>query len=125
MSEWVPFWPQTAAVSGASVNSLYIAELVLAGLILAAVLGMMLTFCIRYRRGSVASRANPTQKSWLFEIGWTVATLVGFLALFVWGATMFLWLYQTPPGDIEIFVVGKQWMWQVQHPGGQREIDAL
>jgi cytochrome c oxidase subunit II len=125
MSEWVPFWPNTAAVGAAAVNRLYIAELVLAGIILAAVVGMMGTFCVRYRRGSTASRADLTQKSWLFEIGWTAATLAGFLALFVWGGSMFLWLYRTPPGDIEIFVVGKQWMWQVQYPGGQREIDAL
>ncbi len=26
---------------------------------------------------------------------------------------------------MEIFVVGKQWMWKVQHPGGQREINEL
>ena len=125
MSEWVPFWPRTAAVGGAAVDKLYIAELVLAGLILAAVVGMTATFCIRYRRGSSISRTLARQKSWNVEIGWTAGTLLGFLALFVWGAAMFIWLYRTPPGDIEIFVVGKQWMWQVQHPGGQREIDAL
>jgi len=125
MSEWVPFWPRTAAVGGVAVNHLYIAELALCTLILAMVVGMMATFCVRYRRGSAVSRAAPTQKSWGLEIGWTAGTLLAFLALFVWGAAMFLWLYRTPPGDIEIFVVGKQWMWQVQHPGGQREIDAL
>ena len=26
---------------------------------------------------------------------------------------------------LEINVVGKQWMWKIQHPGGQREIDEL
>jgi len=32
-----------------------------------------------------------------------------------------------PPaaGALEINVTGKQWMWKVQHPGGQREIDEL
>ena len=45
--------------------------------------------------------------------------------LFVWGASIYIWLYRSPPGDIEIYVVGKQWMWKIQHPGGQREIDAL
>jgi cytochrome c oxidase subunit 2 len=26
---------------------------------------------------------------------------------------------------MEVFVVGKQWMWKLQHPGGQREINEL
>jgi cytochrome c oxidase subunit 2 len=92
---------------------------------MAMVVGMMLTFCIRYRRGSTASRAGRVEKTWHFEIGWTTATLVAFLVLFVWGASIYIWLYKSPPGDIEIYVVGKQWMWKIQHPGGQREIDAL
>jgi len=122
---WIPFWPQTAATSGVVVNTLFVAELAVCFLILVLVFGMMLSFCVRYRRGSPASRTHPVQKTWKWEIGWTVGTLVAFLALFVWGAAIYIWLYKSPPGDIEIYVVGKQWMWKMQHPGGQREIDAL
>jgi cytochrome c oxidase subunit 2 len=125
MYRWLPFWPDTAAVNAVVVNNLYIAELGLSGLIMATVLGMMLVFCVRYRKGSAASRADRVQKTWHFEIGWTVATLGGFLVLFVWGAAIYIWLFQTPPGDEEVYVVAKQWMWKIEHPGGQREIDAL
>jgi cytochrome c oxidase subunit 2 len=86
---------------------------------------MMLTFCVRYRAGSTVSRADRVQKTWHWEIGWTTATFVMFLVLFVWGASVYIWLFKSPPGDIEIYVVAKQWMWKLQHPGGQREIDAL
>ena len=122
---WIPFWPDTAALNGVVVNNLYIAELGLCGLIMAIVVGMMVTFCLRYRAGSTASRADRVKKTWHWEIGWTSATFIGFLVLFVWGASIYIWLFKTPPGDIEIYVVGKQWMWNFQHPGGQREIDAL
>jgi cytochrome c oxidase subunit 2 len=122
---WVPFWPKTAAISGESVNALFIAELIVCALILLLVFGLMFGFCVHYRRGSGASRADPSRKSWVWEIGWTAATLFAFLVLFVWGAKIYIWLYQSPPGDVEIFVVGKQWMWKIEHPGGQREIDAL
>jgi cytochrome c oxidase subunit 2 len=125
MNDWVPFWPHTAALSGMAVNNLFIAELGVCGLIMLMVVWLMFSFCVRYRRGSSASRDNPTQKTWIWEIGWTGATLVLFLALFVWGAEIYIWLYKSPPGDIEIYVVGKQWMWKMEHPGGQREIDAL
>ncbi|HUC71012.1 MAG TPA: cytochrome c oxidase subunit II [Stellaceae bacterium] len=125
MYQWIPFWPRTAALNAVVVNNLYIAELGICGAILAMVVGMMVTFCIRYRHGSTASRTGRVEKTWHWEIGWTTATLIGFLVLFVWGASIYIWLYKSPPGDIEIYVVGKQWMWKMQHPGGQREIDAL
>jgi cytochrome c oxidase subunit II len=125
MYNWVPFWPHTAAVNGVVVNNLYIAELGVCGLILATVFGLMLGFCLRYRRGSTASRASPVQKTWHWEIGWTTATLVLFLVLFVWGAAIYIWLYDSPRGDLEVYVVGKQWMWKMEYPAGQREINSL
>src|SRR5262249_46994780 len=32
---------------------------------------------------------------------------------------------RVPDDAMEIYVVGKQWMWKVQHPGGQSEINEL
>jgi cytochrome c oxidase subunit II len=125
MHHWVPFWPRTAGPTGNVVNGLFIAELAISLLILAMVVGMMTTFCLRYYRGSSATRAGRVEKTWHFEIGWSVATAVLFFIAFVWGALVYIWLYQTPPGDIEIYVVAKQWMWKFEHPGGQREIDTL
>jgi cytochrome c oxidase subunit 2 len=125
MHRWVPFWPQTAATSAVAVNNLFIAELAVCFLILLLVVGLMLGFGIYYRRSSTASRAAPIAKTWRWEIGWTGASLVAFFVLFVWGAVIYVWMYQPPTGDIEIYVVGKQWMWKIQHPGGQREIDTL
>jgi cytochrome c oxidase subunit II len=125
MYRWIPFWPETAAVNAVAVNNLYIAELALSGLIVATVVIMMLMFAVRYRRGSTASRANLVEKTWRFEVAWTTATLGLFLILFVYGADMYIWLFNPPPADEEVYVVGKRWMWKVEHPGGQREIDAL
>lgn len=125
MYRWIPFWPDTAAVNAEVVNNLYIAELIVSGLIVATVVAMLLAFGVRYRRGSAASRANLVQKTWHLEVGWTTATLGAFLILFVWGASIYIWLFQAPQGDEEVYVVGKRWMWKVEHPGGQREINAL
>lgn len=122
---FIPFWPRDASVTGRAVDTVTIAELALVGIILALVFGMMFTFVIRYYRGNAVPRRAKAPKSWRWEIGWTGATLVAFLGLFVWGANAYLYLYQPPHADLEIYVVGKQWMWKVQHPGGQREIDAL
>ena len=34
-------------------------------------------------------------------------------------------MYRAPDRRLEIYVVGKQWMWKFQHPDGQREINEL
>jgi cytochrome c oxidase subunit 2 len=85
----------------------------------------MLFFANKYRHGSNADRSGTTKKTWRFEVSWTVATLLIFVGLAVWGADIYLHLYNPPANAVQIFVVGKQWMWKAQHPGGQREINAL
>lgn len=126
MQEWVPFWPRNAALSASIIDAIDIGEFALMLLILVFVFGMMLVFCVRYREGSSVSREPSTPKSWRFEIGWATGTLAAFFVLFVLGANAYLFLYEAPAHtDLELYVVGKQWMWKVQHPGGQREIDAV
>ena len=34
-------------------------------------------------------------------------------------------LQDAPKDALPVYVVAKQWMWKVQHPGGQREINEL
>jgi cytochrome c oxidase subunit 2 len=58
-------------------------------------------------------------------VSWTAATLLVFVGLAVWGGSLYVHLYNPPRDALQIFVVGKQWMWKAQHPGGQREINAL
>ncbi len=126
MQQWVPFWPEDAALSAGIVDRIVIGEFALIGLVMALVATLMLVYCVRYRHDSRVDRSALSGKSWRIEIGWTSATLAGFFVLFVFGANAYLFLYKTPAhADLELYVVGKQWMWKVQHPGGQREIDAM
>lgn len=94
-------------------------------LVLGLVFGLMLYYIVRYRHGTKASRDGSDAKSWRFEISWTVATLVVFFGLFVWGADLYVRLFQPPPNAVRIAVTGKQWMWKAEHAGGQSEINAL
>jgi cytochrome c oxidase subunit 2 len=47
------------------------------------------------------------------------------MVMFLWGAALYVTNSTPPPGALEIYVVGKQWMWKIQHPEGQREINEL
>src|SRR5205085_9349393 len=93
---WVPFWPRTSALSGESVNTLFITELIVCVAILLLVFGLIWVFCIRYRRGNPVSRSAPEATSRTVEIAWTSGTLFAFLLLFAWGAEIYIWLYKPP-----------------------------
>jgi cytochrome c oxidase subunit 2 len=119
------FLPPQAASLSPETDFLFFGLLIISALVLGLLFTLLLLYCIKYRRGSGASRAGQEEKSWRIEIGWTVTTLIAFVALFFWGADLYARLYEAPPDTLDIFVVGKQWMWKVQHPDGQAEIDTL
>jgi cytochrome c oxidase subunit 2 len=115
-----------AEASGISpyVDALYVFLLLMTivGTTLVAVL--LLVFSIRYRR-----ERNPVatqiEGSTLLEATWTIIPLAIFLVTFVWGALLYFRIYNPPTNAMNIYVVGKQWMWKAEHPGGQHEINAL
>lgn len=59
------------------------------------------------------------------EITWTAIPLGILLATFAWGARVYVQVMTPPARADEYLVVGKQWMWKVQHPEGPREINTL
>ena len=119
------FWLPQATTSAPEVDYLIIALLLGSCAILALVFGLILLYMVKYRARSPIDRGALAEKTWRIEIAWTMATLLIFFGLFVWGADLYVRLFQPPPNALKIYVIGKQWMWKVEHPGGQREINAL
>jgi cytochrome c oxidase subunit 2 len=119
-------WPQAASEQAVRVDLLFIGLLVISGAILLFVAGLLLVFCLRYRRGSSAPR-GPLPKFLRrdVEIGWTAGTLFLALFLFWWAGATQLRAKDPPAGALEIHVAAKQWMWKARHPNGAREINAL
>lgn len=86
---------------------------------------LIYVFVVRYRRRSEDGVPKQIPGLLKLEIAWTAIPLVLALAVFVWGAKLYFNAYTPPRNALEIFVVGKQWMWHIQHPTGQREINEL
>ncbi len=99
-------------------------------LILISLVGMVIV-AILVAGFSVAYRAekNPVathiEGSTLLEATWTIIPLALFMVSFVWGALLYFRIYNPPTNAMNIYIVGKQWMWKAEHPGGQHEINAL
>ncbi len=85
---------------------------------------LLLVFSVRYRREKNPV-ATQIEGSTLLEATWTIIPLAIFLLTFVWGALLYFRIYDPPTNAMNIYIVGKQWMWKAEHPGGQHEINAL
>jgi cytochrome c oxidase subunit 2 len=120
-----PLWPARASAYAGTLDFLFISLLVLSFLTAGLVIFLLILFAAKYRHSNPADRATPTKKTWRWEVGWTTASLLVFVGLAFWGADLYLKLYNPPARATQIFIVGKQWMWKAEHPGGQREINEL
>jgi cytochrome c oxidase subunit II len=89
------------------------------------VAALVLYFTIKYRRRHPDEVGADIHGSLALELTWTFIPLVLSLVMFAWGASLFFRLATPPANAMELFVVGKQWMWKVQHPEGVREINEM
>jgi cytochrome c oxidase subunit II len=118
-------FPSSASNLAPKVDHIYFALLALCGFVAFGVCLAVIWFCIRYRRGSRADRTPPRGSPLRLEIAWTVIPFVIFLGLFFWAAKVFFAMSRPPADATEIYIVGKQWMWKVQHADGRREINEI
>ncbi|MCL6473557.1 MAG: cytochrome c oxidase subunit II [Firmicutes bacterium] len=87
---------------------------------------LVVFFALKYRKGSNASRAGAKDTDLRLEIVWSLIPLSLGLFTFVWASKLYGEVYGPPPENaLEIFVIGKQWMWHMQHPNGIRENNQL
>jgi cytochrome c oxidase subunit II len=82
-------------------------------------------FAVKYRRRSEDDRPRPILGSVPLEMLWIIVPFLISMTMFVWGAALYFDYGSPPENATEIYVIGKQWMFQAQHPGGQREINEL
>ena len=82
-------------------------------------------FALRYRRRSEQDQPEQIEGSLPLEIAWTLIPLGLVTVVFLWGTSLFIRNSRPPAASTEIFVVGKQWMWKLQHPEGVEEINEL
>ena len=73
---WILFWRPGASSYAADIDLLFVGLLAISGAVLLLLLVLLITFAVRYRRGSDADRTHRIRKTWHWEVSWTVATLI-------------------------------------------------
>jgi len=120
-----PFFPHQASAQAGQVDAIYFFMVAVSAFFSILIAGLVVLFAIKYRRRHRDEVGHAIHGSLALELLWTIIPFMIVMVMFVWGAKVFFELYRPPVGAMEIYVVGKQWMWKVQHMDGQREINEL
>jgi cytochrome c oxidase subunit 2 len=120
-----PLFPEQASQQAGQVDAVYFFLVAVTAFFSLLIATLVVVFAVKYRRRHKDAIGVPMHGSLTLELLWTIIPFFVVMVMFGWGAKVFFDLYRAPAGAMEIFVVGKQWMWKVQHMDGQREINEL
>jgi cytochrome c oxidase subunit 2 len=125
MSSPFSFFPPAASSVSGEMDILYMFIVGVCAFFTVLVAALVVFFTLRYHRRHANEVGADIHGSLTLELAWTFIPFVLSMVMFGWGAKLFFDLASPPANAMEIFVVGKQWMWKVQHPEGVREINEL
>jgi cytochrome c oxidase subunit 2 len=120
-----PFFPQQASEQAASVDALYFFLVAVTGFFAVLIAILVAVFATKFHRKHDDEVGEVIHGSLALELLWTIIPLGITMVMFVWGAQVFFHMTRAPRGALDIYVVGKQWMWKAQHMDGAREINEL
>jgi cytochrome c oxidase subunit 2 len=86
---------------------------------------LVVVFAVKYRRTHPAQVGAPITGSVPLELMWSIIPFGISMVIFAWAANVYFDLYRPPDETLQIYAVGKRWMWKFQHIDGQREINEL
>jgi cytochrome c oxidase subunit II len=120
-----PLFPERASTIAGRVDALYFFLLAVSTFFSLLIAGLIVYYAVKYRRRSPDAVGTVVHGGVVLEIAWTVIPFLISMVIFVWGASVFFAMSRPPDETLNVYVVGKQWMWKFQHLDGEREINEL
>lgn len=124
-NSWIPLFPEQASTFAQDVDYLYFYLIAISIFFIVAIGSAIFYFGIRYREKEKYATGAEIHGSIALETIWSIIPFVISMTIFLGGAIIFFNQTRVPADSMEIFIVGKQWMWKAQHGTGQREINEL
>jgi cytochrome c oxidase subunit 2 len=121
----IPFLPEAASTQAGQVDAVFFFMVAVTAFFSVLIATLVIVFAVKYHRKNDEEIGVAIHGSLALELLWTVIPFGIAMVMFGWGAKVFFDLTRPPVGATEIYVVGKQWMWKVQHMDGMREINEL
>jgi cytochrome c oxidase subunit II len=121
----LPLFPEQASTVASDVDNLYFFLVALTIFFSTLIASLIIVFAVKYRRRNPSAVGAPITGSVSLELMWSIIPFGIAMVIFLWGANVFFTISRPPDDTIEIYAVGKRWMWKFQHIDGQREINEL
>ena len=122
MNGMLPLIPEMGSTLAVRFEYLFWYVSIVTGVAGLLVYAFMLYCCVKYRRGASPGSTPRILGSHRLELAWTIIPAIIFFSFFGWGVAVFSYYAHPPTDAMEVFVIGKQWMWKAQYPEGQRVI---
>jgi len=117
-------FPEQASTLAPEVDHLLYFLLAITVFFTLLIFGAIFYFAVRYRRRSENELPHVVHTGYTLEILWSVIPFGLTMVMFTWGASIFFTASKPPNDAIQIYAVGKQWMWKLEHVEGQRDARA-
>ena len=124
-NSWIPLFPEQASTFAWEVDVLYFYLVLISAFFTIGIVAAIIYFMVRYREKEKYATGAEIHGSVPLELLWSFIPFVISMTVFLGGAIVYYNQYRIPQDTMEIYVVGKQWMWKFQHGTGQREINEL
>jgi cytochrome c oxidase subunit II len=121
----IPIFPEQASSFAKDVDALYFFVIAVSAFFALLVAVLVITFGVKFRRRHAGEVGARIEGNLPMELLWSVIPTIISMVMFGWGASVFYHLRRPPDESMQIYAVGKQWMWKFQHLEGQREINEL
>jgi len=121
----MPLYPEEASNFAPNVDALMIYITVICLFFAVAITAAIVFFFFKYRRKHSGDIGVPIHGDMRLETLWLVIPLILALSMFAGGAVVYVDFRRAPLDTLDIYVVGKQWMWKAQQPTGLKEINEL
>jgi len=117
--------PEAASSIAEGVDHLYFVLTFITLFFTIAIFSTIFVFMVKYRRRAENEVPPDIEQNLPLELAWTIIPTLICAGLFLWASSLYFENSRPPSASTEIFVIGKQWMWHIQHPEGVREINEL
>ena len=124
-SSWLPIHPEQASSFAWQVDALYFYLIAISVAFTIPIVAVIFYFVLKYRERDKYVSGEEIHGSIMLETVWSIIPFVVAMSIFLGGAIVYINQFTPPQDAMEIYVVGKQWMWKIQHQTGQREINEL
>lgn len=126
MDRGFQIFPEQASSIAPQVDAIYFFLLGVSAFFTVGIFIAIVFLAMYYRKSAPRNRDRHVGgKFWILEATWIAIPFALTMVMFGWGASIYVDMRTMPPNAIEIDVVGKQWMWKIQHPQGRSEINEL